>query len=1184
MLLDSLTVEDFDQYMAHVNKVGKVFRQALENPPRELERGQVLKALTSVGSQKIMKLADKPWALEALILHRHELISVPRPLSHKDLGAFVRKVLERSKLQPTLENCVELAEAVLHGLFPAGIRPATALDDRHVTSDRPEHRLAYGGTSTPVASMQDIVGPLGQAPVGSVAVLLEQKANNLGHVSLYMNLGTEITTGQPKIAHIDPQRIPTPYVEIYEEPTTDEIFQTTRQPQTLPGHRPIRAGRGTRMIIIDGTRRTIDGSGLATDTAALLLPPQSDHPAQVQLSAPTSTGYGMLGMELETDFQVLTNVKELASSSSLRLVADLAPDGRKIVEIATEPMRVHSKETAGRDRDEVFSAAEQILLKLSNIPSGRQQRLSEVFPEADGFTATAPDAVVVGKKDPQWSEEKLSIHFTAGVPLSGLLEFLSLTEKTGRARTVNPVVRIAMNNLKHGLEFGSRTGIEFVDFVKEVEGFPEGDRFLNNEANILAGYTALVYTHLAAALRHYYADATNPEQEAVRKNFTPVVSRTWPSTICASFSSRIRDYLILKSNDIVRAMEDHFAALNRAASFVLNAKIEKLENQSLIDVLPIADEGQTLREYLDDALNPARESEPINPEEAFDGVTSFREIDRTGAGIDLILLELRFFGAESRPELRNVRKYYEQIASHLRLLYDREIASLTQVIEEFSATEFQPESVRPEDLRNVVDIALQEALGQFGLTRHQFTQNPTLIGCIPLAKAVIKNLYPANRTAVEALLPNDFPDTLSRAALLGKAPGTASHTGWAQVSDLEAVTAALIEAGNGASAIVLVERSTGIGHAFAATSTASGVFWVDLQASDNITLQAPSHAFTRARAAVFDPNGLVIENALLQRLSATDTQTAAGSKTQYNTQVRFAFTQNGHTDVLSEQLLKEYQRKNLTPGTEAYARVDDVLLTHFRSGQQDAETQKGPSSASAGTGGKQLDPKQALIARLETQLQTWLPQGSQRNAPPQFTAPSAVESLSPTETTSSTVPPTPVETPPPAPVAANSRSAAPGTSSTLDGADVEKIPEAPGIAWGGAWQNLPVKPIRHRIPFSVPSLLGDKYTMARFAELVLQPLAMGNEQQQEPAGLVNEELRDLVRQSAEHVRNHLHALSAHRDGATGVIWSMSNSDFLITNTGNPRAGLVFAQLLANELDHRVMVEIPSGGHIPVCAQ
>ncbi|MFF7581085.1 hypothetical protein ACFZBE_40010, partial [Streptomyces sp. NPDC008061] len=870
LLLDSLTVEDFDQYMAHVNEVGKVFRQALENPPRNLERGQVLQALTSVGSQRIMKLADKPWALDALILHRHELISVPRPLSRRDLGAFVRKVLERSKLRPTLENCVELAEAVLHGLFPAGIRPATALDDRHVTSDRPEHRLAYGGTSAPVASMQDIVGPLGQAPVGSVAVLLEQKADHLGHVSLYMNLGVDTTTGQPQIAHIDPQGLATPYVEIYEEPPTHETFQTTRQPQTLPGHRPIRAGRGTRMIIIDGTRRTIDGTGLATDTAALLLPPQSVHPAQVQLSAPTSTGYGMLGMELETDFQVLTNMKELASSSSLRLVADLAPDGRKIIEIATEPMRVHSKETAGRDRDEVFSAAEQILLKLSKIPSGRQQRLSEVFSKGDGFTTTAPGALVVGKKDPQWSEEKLSIHFTAGVPLSGLLEFLTLIEKTGRARTVNPVVRIAMNNLKHGLEFGSRTGREFLDFVKEVEDLPEDDRSLNNEANILAGYAALVYTHLAAALRHYYADATNPEQEAVRKNFTPVVSRTWPSTIRASFSSRIRDYLNLNSNDIVRAMEGHFAAFNRAANFVLNSKIEKSENQSLIDVLPIADEGQSLREYLDDALNPAHEREPINPEEAFDGVTSFREIDRTGVGIDLILLELRFFGAESRPELRNVREYYEQIASHLRLLYDREVDSLAQALDEFPAAELGPESVGPEDLRNMVDIALQEALGQSGLTRHQFTQNPTLIGCIPLTKAVIKNLYPSNRTAVEALLPGSFPDAaLSRAALLGKAPGAAPHAGWARVSDLESVTAALIEAGNGASAIVLVERPAGVGHAFAATSTSSGVFWVDLQASQHVTHQTPHLPSARARAAVLGADGHVIEDALRRSWPAT---------------------------------------------------------------------------------------------------------------------------------------------------------------------------------------------------------------------------------------------------------------------------------------------------------------------------
>lgn len=560
---------------------------------------------------------------------------------------------------PAEINCVLLVEALLERLYPvvgsggrvpsAGrtIRPGATVDDLGVGSRGVLDSLVPGGWWSPVASMDQIVAALGEAGPGSAAVLVEQGGGEIGHALLYAHAGADGETGRPRIMRVDPQ--------------------ASRPVEMVTGVLPrwVWAGRGTRMAVIDP-------SGQSVDPATLPAEPQSASLAQALVDAPTSHGYGMIGMELETDYMSLGHKEDLASSAELNLVMDRSLDGRSIIEIVTEPVRVLAGEAAGREADEVFGAVQRLLERLGEVPSGQKARLSHVLPEDDEYTVMDRAGTVVGKGNSHGAEEKLAVHFTVGVPLAGLREFLVYLERAGRARTVQPVIRIAMNNLAHGLRLGDLVKEDFLESLDRTGPELVEDAGLAADADTLAGHMALVYTHLTAFLRaSYAAETTSRTDLAVTKNFTPVLSCTWLSTVLLALGDRPKNYLASNAGNLISAMERHFVQSNRAAAVVLGKKFIGSPQETFIDVFS-DDAGNTLRSYLGDALDPAYAYGAIDPDKAFRKVTSFPEMDRTGIGVDLVLLELRFFGPEARPDLDTARGYFEEIAARLRVLYDRE--------------------------------------------------------------------------------------------------------------------------------------------------------------------------------------------------------------------------------------------------------------------------------------------------------------------------------------------------------------------------------------------------------------------------------------------------------------------------------------------------------------------------------
>ncbi|MPY30743.1 hypothetical protein FNH09_05260 [Streptomyces adustus] len=1061
--------EDFDRFVEHVKEVTDVYRRMMEKPPGNLKAQDVLEAMASVPSRKIMTLANPNdrEKLAALIVRRHGQLSAEKPITQGNLTAVAMAVAQRVGVRPGLENCVELAEAFLRRVFGRRIGTSAAQDDLGVGSNRVGDRLVPGGTWSPVLSQKQVFEALHKVGPEHIAVVLEQGEKGLGHVLFYAIVEDQ-TTREPKILRVDLQ----------DRPAVADV----PAPSLLPEHEWLRAGRGTRMIVIDHTGRSTDPAELSD-----VLQPQSAVRGQELVDGPTGLGYGALGFEFEVNNHPLSTTDGSALKSKITLAKNV--NGFTLTTDSTTVFIVGGREFLSKEDAREFDRQQAL---LEQRPSSQQSPLEQRLMKTIEVVSPALD--VTGKA-------------SLGVE-DGMRMYAYIRERLGWATRAEIPVRLV--DL-----FGPREGWTFRPAGQKVLVHPSvaGDNHPGTYPQFTVGANiggASLIIALAQDRISKTKTYVQPAAAAARAFATDITTAFAAEQLGRPVEASQLDFLG-RVTPYLREMEAYtWLMFSHASAVPLQLRFR--ENSLPKNMLPAA-----LR-------NPfyALHESLSTPVQAF-----LMENERLIA--DRFLARL----------LEVVDHYQKQMKS-------KPVIPTSGIMEEHtygkaSHRDYLTAMIRGERLNQRETVGMEDKAAYESLD----TKN----GPLPLALFELRSLPRMDDGAL-------FETSRELSDLANKAHSMALHfTGWDHTRT-RARAARVIDHHLVKEAQLLLPYLEALQTPGQATKILS--FVEGLTIAEAIAEHA---AFRQPIPPEVIPQLEAARIKLLKAL-APNSPIAQQHRPRYQQSLDGLLRLQNHLQA----------RTRSAPRTvhASIALTDDPMRTGLAQALDDAR--------------KTSDPKQALIARLETQLQPWLPQGSQRNAPPQFTAPSAVESLSPTETTSSTVPPTPVETPPPAPVAAISRSAAPGTSSTLDGADVEKIPEAPGIAWGGAWQNLPVKPIRHRIPFSVPSLLGDKYTMARFAELVLQPLAMGNEQQQEPAGLVNEELRDLVRQSAEHVRNHLHALSAHRDGATGVIWSMSNSDFLITNTGNPRAGLIFAQLLANELDHRVMVEIPSGGHIPVCAQ
>ncbi|MPY30769.1 hypothetical protein FNH09_05420 [Streptomyces adustus] len=133
---------------------------------------------------------------------------------------------------------------------------------------------------------------------------------------------------------------------------------------------------------------------------------------------------------------------------------------------------------------------------------------------------------------------------------------------------------------------------------------------------------------------------------------------------------------------------------------------------------------------------------------------------------------------------------------------------------------------------------------------------------------------------------------------------------------------------------------------------------------------------------------------------------------------------------------------------------------------------------------------------------------------------------------------------------------------------------------GGPWL-LPVRAVRHVVGLLLHDLLGGEATSRVVSELgaVLKaPRADTANAQKEHALLVAEVFAPFVTTAAHHIHHHLRTNRPH-DKHLGL----DNSDLVLTITNeDPQVVLVFTQKLANELDHRVKVQLTPQDRLVIC--
>ncbi|MFF7581151.1 hypothetical protein ACFZBE_40440 [Streptomyces sp. NPDC008061] len=253
--LENITVADFDRFMEHVNKAGRVFREIIVNPPKGMKAGTALRAAALIGSHKIEAHSADRDELDALIARRHDHLSTARTISLGNLTATVLAIQRRLGTKPGLEKSVELTASILEHLFPEGLQIGGSRDSETVDLNSVENQLVPGGTWSSSPSIDRVVEALRQAGPASVALLLHRGVQKTdreadGNLQLLVNLGQDAQTGRLQIAYVDP-RSSLPIEALSDQWWALDSAQVR-----------IWVEPGTQMMVIDGRGRVTDPAAL----------------------------------------------------------------------------------------------------------------------------------------------------------------------------------------------------------------------------------------------------------------------------------------------------------------------------------------------------------------------------------------------------------------------------------------------------------------------------------------------------------------------------------------------------------------------------------------------------------------------------------------------------------------------------------------------------------------------------------------------------------------------------------------------------------------------------------------------------------------------------------------------------------------------------------------------------------
>ncbi|MGI5229453.1 hypothetical protein [Actinoallomurus sp. CA-142502] len=317
--------------------------------------------------------------------------------------------------------------------------------------------------------------------------------------------------------------------------------------------------------------------------------------------------------------------------------------------------------------EDVLATVERVyhgLEQAEGRAEGERIAIEEIFPE-DLFEYSPDARGAHVSSGPSGLRLGLPFHFTAGVPITRMHEFLS------EARDHTAPQEAARAHLADGLQFGNEIAAMYAETLPEYEGYEIPSYAVHlfarrEDVSAVRGYMALVYAQIAPIVHG------EPSRYLGIRSRAAAVSRISLAGILETLPEPVREFL--DGND--ERIED--ALLRMLQYRNLEREDEPLSGYRLWD----SEGDYDLGDYLDTALAP--DMEEINQNQALGVRTHFDKPDTNDGRLQLplVLVELRNLGGVEprRQTLEDLKRHYAMVESMAKRRYTEALALKTAAI------------------------------------------------------------------------------------------------------------------------------------------------------------------------------------------------------------------------------------------------------------------------------------------------------------------------------------------------------------------------------------------------------------------------------------------------------------------------------------------------------------------------
>ncbi|GLY83558.1 toxin glutamine deamidase domain-containing protein [Actinoallomurus iriomotensis] len=315
----------------------------------------------------------------------------------------------------------------------------------------------------------------------------------------------------------------------------------------------------------------------------------------------------------------------------------------RVLEIVTAPIETVPGDTGRANGDQVLAAVEEAIERLGRLEAGRP--IEEIFPE-ESFTYSDDARGAVVHPDLDDRPFDFLVHFTAGVPISRMHEFLSGVRDHSSSHNA------ARQHLADALNFGNAMAADYVRTLPEFAGHripPYAVDLLTERPDVsaLRGFLALVYGQVGPIMHG------KPGRNVALKARAAAASRTSLAGVRRTLPDPVRSFLASHAQHIRDAVVRTASARRPEVDGTDPLGQESLDERW----------GHTLGDYLNTALLPGQDL--ITQDEALGVDTHFDDPDTNNGRLSppLVLVELRSFGRQQngRHTMAGLRDRFETV-------------------------------------------------------------------------------------------------------------------------------------------------------------------------------------------------------------------------------------------------------------------------------------------------------------------------------------------------------------------------------------------------------------------------------------------------------------------------------------------------------------------------------------------